>query len=148
MTRLSLALMLFAAAAVCHAASPFAGRWDLTVTPNSGRAYPDWMELAESGGKPSMRIQPRSGGARPIPDFQVDGSKLHLVFSKADAKNPEVVWDLEAAEKGSRGRSRAAALSPARLPGSGRRSWIGSRLPGGPPPSRCSTARTSPVGSR
>jgi 3-keto-disaccharide hydrolase len=121
MTRFSLALMLCAAPALCHAASPFAGRWDLTVTPNTGRAYPDWMELVEEGGKPSMRIQPRSGGARQIPDFQLAGSKLHVVFSKADAKNPEVVWDLEAAGDGingtiTRGGAKSAAIAGVRAP--------------------------------
>ena len=97
MTRLRFLLVLCAGPALLTAASPFAGGWDLTVTPNSGRTYPDWMELSEAGGKPSLRIQPRSGGARQIPDFQVTGSHLHLVFSKADAKNPEVLWDLDVA---------------------------------------------------
>ncbi|MBS1853994.1 MAG: DUF1080 domain-containing protein [Acidobacteria bacterium] len=94
--RLRLALLAGTVAALLHAASPLAGRWDLTVTPKTGAPYPDWMELAESGGKTTLRIQPRAGGARMIPDFQLSGSRLHVVFSKADQKNPEITWDLEA----------------------------------------------------
>ena len=82
------------------AASPLAGRWDIKVTPKSGNPYPDWMELAESGGKTTLRIQPRSGGARQISDFQLNGAHLHLLFSKADAKNPEVTWDVATAGEG------------------------------------------------
>ena len=63
--------LLSAGPALLTAASPFAGGWDLTITPNSGRTYPDWMELSEAGGKPRCESSPRSGGARQIPDFQV-----------------------------------------------------------------------------
>jgi len=97
MTRLSLVLLLAGVPSLLGAASPLAGRWDLTVTPKNGRPYPDWLELAETGGKTTLRIQPRAGGARTISDFQVSGSHLHLVFSKADEKNPEVTWDVDAA---------------------------------------------------
>jgi hypothetical protein len=87
-----------ATAALLCAASPFTGRWDLVVTPKTrGPAYPDWMELRDVSGKPALRIQPRSGGAREIPNFEIKDSHLHLVFSKADAKNPEVIWDLDVA---------------------------------------------------
>jgi hypothetical protein len=97
MMRFSLFLLLGASPALFGAASPFAGAWDLTVTPKSGNPYPDWLELSERNGKPALRIQPRAGGAKEIPDFQLSGSHLHLVFSKADAKNPEVTWDLDVA---------------------------------------------------
>lgn len=88
---------LLGTAAAAWAASPFNGRWDLVVTPKTGNPtpYPDWMELAESGGKTALRIQPRAGGAKQIPDFKAEGSHLSLVFSKADAKNPEVTWNLD-----------------------------------------------------
>src|SRR5712692_7287609 len=102
MKRLSLLLLMGTATTLWAAGNPFAGRWDLTVTPKSGGvSYPDWMELAERDGKTTLRIQPRSGGAKEIGDFQVAGTHLHLLFSKADAnnptKNPEVTWDLDVA---------------------------------------------------
>src|SRR5438309_5934444 len=97
MIRFSVAILMGAASAVWGAGSPFDGRWDLTVTPKTGASYPDWMELAERGGKTVLRIQPRSGGAKEIGDFKVDGAHLHVLFSKADAKTPEVTWDLDAA---------------------------------------------------
>src|SRR5438309_570837 len=98
MKRFSLVLLLGMSPALFGAASPFAGGWDLTVTPKSGGAsYPDWIELSDRNGKPALRVQPRSGGAKEISDFQLSGSHLHLVFSKADAKNPEVTWDLDVA---------------------------------------------------
>ena len=97
MMRFSRVLLFGAACGVLQAASPFTGRWDLTVTPKSGTPYPDWMEVADSGGKTTLRIQPRAGGARWIQDFDLKEGHLHLVFSKADAKNPEVVWNLDAA---------------------------------------------------
>src|SRR5690242_16806164 len=91
-----LAVMLCASSMMFGAGSA-TGRWDLTVTPkNGGAAYPDWLELADNGGKTMLRVQPRSGGARQISEFQATGSHLHFVFSAADQKNPEVVWDLEA----------------------------------------------------
>jgi len=96
MKPIGLVLLLAAAPLLTGAANPFVGRWDLTITPKTGAAYPDWMELAEAGGKTTLRVQPRAGGARQIADFQVKGGHLHFVFSKADAKNPEVTWDVDA----------------------------------------------------
>ena len=44
MKRFSLVLLLGMSPALFGAASPFAGGWDLTVTPKSGGAsYPDWI---------------------------------------------------------------------------------------------------------
>jgi len=89
--------LLVCVSSTLFGAGPVTGRWDLTVTPkNGGSSYPDWLELADAGGKSTLRVQPRSGGARQIPEFQVTGSRLHFVFSRADQKNPEVVWDVEA----------------------------------------------------
>ena len=41
--------------------SPFAGRWDLTLTPQTGNPYPQWMEVTEKDGKLAGRLQPRGG---------------------------------------------------------------------------------------
>ncbi len=42
----------------------FLGRWDMTVTPASGKPYPQWIELTENGGKIEGRVQPRGGAWR------------------------------------------------------------------------------------
>ena len=56
---------LFLAAATASVSSAqtsqFAGRWDLTVTPQSGNPYPQWMEITEKDGKFDSRFQPRGG---------------------------------------------------------------------------------------
>src|SRR4051812_29475200 len=97
MKRLCLLLLMGTVPMLWGAANPFTGRWDLVVTPKTGSSYPDWLELVDRDGKAMLRIQPRSGGAKEIADFKVEGAHLHLVFSKADAKSPEVTWDLDAA---------------------------------------------------
>jgi len=75
----------------------------------------------ENNGKPTLRIQPRAGGARYVSDFQIAGSHMHLVFSKADQKNPEVTWDIDAAGDKvsgavSRGGVQSAAIAGVRAP--------------------------------
>jgi Domain of Unknown Function (DUF1080) len=56
-------------------ASPFAGRWDLTImAPKS--AYPSWMELADEDGTPVVRMVGRTGSVHPVQNTKVNGSKL------------------------------------------------------------------------
>ncbi|HWC95613.1 MAG TPA: DUF1080 domain-containing protein [Candidatus Sulfopaludibacter sp.] len=69
--------------------SPFAGRWDLTVTPQTGVPYPGWMELVDHAGGFDVRVQPRTGSVHPIADVRMDGGKLTLVVS------PAATWELE-----------------------------------------------------
>jgi len=88
------------------AKSPFAGRWDIVVTPQANAQktakspqalmpYPDWMELMEKEGGATLRIQPRSGGAREIQDFKLEGSHLGLTLAAANAKGPALSWELD-----------------------------------------------------
>src|SRR5947209_5363654 len=88
------------------AATPFDGRWDITVTPHpdaqaasknpqANSPYPDWMEVVEKDGTTSIRIQPRSGGAREIKDFKLTGSHLSLNLAGANAKAPAFTWELD-----------------------------------------------------
>jgi hypothetical protein len=92
-------LLVFAAALVAPAlliaaASPFAGRWDITVT-TPRESYPGWMELVETGGKLEVRIQPRTGSVHPAADVKLDGAHLALTVSAADAKGPALTWALD-----------------------------------------------------
>jgi hypothetical protein len=73
--------------------NPFAGRWDITVTTDRD-SYPDWMEVADSGGEPQVRVQPRSGSVHPVSGVELDGAHLDFVLSPASKTNPAVTWDL------------------------------------------------------
>ena len=74
--------------------TPFAGRWDLTVTPQTGNPFPDWMELVDRGGKYDVRLQPRSGTVHPVEDVKVESGKLMLGIAPS-GKNPAVTWELQ-----------------------------------------------------
>lgn len=74
------------AAAIClpaspQAGSPFAGRWDLTVTTPAAN-YPSWLEVAEKDGELQVRAQPREGNVRPV-KAAMDGAKLVVTVSPA-----------------------------------------------------------------
>ena len=89
---LTLAIMTFGFAQN----SPFAGRWDMTIQPRTGSAYPQWLELVEKNGALEGRYQPRGGAARPVVASKiVDG---HLILTLAAAgRGASVTWDLTAA---------------------------------------------------
>ena len=78
--------------------SPFAGRWDLTLTPQTGNPYPQWMEITEKGGKLEGRFQPRGGAWLPLVAAKVDGGHLILTLNEATATRPATTWDLTAAD--------------------------------------------------
>jgi hypothetical protein len=75
-----LPILLFTLAACASAQrSPFLGRWDLTVTPQTGDPYPQWMEIAEKDGQLEGRFQPRGGPWKPLAGAKADGGRLVLV---------------------------------------------------------------------
>lgn len=101
-----LAIAAAVAVAPAHAAgSPFAGRWDITVT-GSTRTYPSWMEVVEKGGKLEVRVQGRTGHASPAYAVRLDGERLIVTVSPARPERPaedgrprqparpEMVWEL------------------------------------------------------
>ena len=91
-----LSILAAALLAPARGASPFAGRWDITVTaPNA--TYPGWMELVEKDGQPQVRVQPRSGSVRPATGVKLSGRSLSLVLTPATPKRPEVTWELTVA---------------------------------------------------
>jgi hypothetical protein len=75
--------------------NPFVGRWDLTITPQNGAAYPGWMEITEKDGKVEGRYQPRGGAWRPLVSAKVDNGHLIAVIQGA-GRGPEVSWDFTA----------------------------------------------------
>jgi hypothetical protein len=84
-----LALLFLASAA----GNPFAGRWDLTLTPQAAgqSSWPQWMELVDSGSGPQVRVQPRGGGVFPVKDVKTEGSHLTLGLPGG------VKWELDIA---------------------------------------------------
>src|SRR5690242_6416072 len=77
------------------AASPFAGRWDITVK-SADATYPDWLEVVEKDGAATARVQPRTGSVRPVKIVSNEGGKMVLQISAANKKNPETTWELSA----------------------------------------------------
>jgi len=84
-----LALLFFASAA----GNPFTGRWDFTVTPQAAgqSAWPQWMELVDSGASPQVRVQPRGGSVHPVGDVKGEGSHLTLGMGSG------TTWELDVA---------------------------------------------------
>jgi hypothetical protein len=88
--------ILLALAPLCFAQNkPFLGRWDLTITPQTGTAYPGWMELTEKDGKLEGRYQPRGGAWRPFVSIKVDNGHL-IGVTQGAGRGPEVSWDMTA----------------------------------------------------
>ena len=132
-------------ASVAKKADPFTGRWDLIVTPKAAGAkvYPDWMEVGVKDGAPSVRIQPRSGSAFYAKQFKVDGTHLNVLWA-----NDTTTWDLDVKDGKFTGVEKHRDTVFADLDRRARpRCSSTIRRRRGPPPSRSSTARTSPAGS-
>ena len=88
--------LLFAAALYAQTENAFLGRWDLTITATNS-TYPGWMEVVRKDGALQVRVQPRSGSVRPVAGAKMDGSRLLLNMSQANAKGPAMAWELTAA---------------------------------------------------
>src|SRR5271168_1938849 len=81
------ALALFFAASLSYAASPFDGRWDMTIT-TPKESYPGWLELDASH---DARVQPRTGSVVKANSVKADGTHLQVVFGRGN-----ITWDLTA----------------------------------------------------
>ena len=79
--------------------SPFAGRWDLTLTPQTGNPYPQWMEVTEKDGKLAGRLQPRGGAWKEMSSVKADAGHLIVAVQAATQRGPEITWDFTAADK-------------------------------------------------
>jgi Domain of Unknown Function (DUF1080) len=75
--------------------SPFAGRWDLTITTPKG-AYPSWIEIQENGAEPSIRLQGRVASVHPVTPFKLDGNRLAFTTSEWFGKQTKVDWEFTA----------------------------------------------------
>ena len=95
----SLLATAFASTAFAQDTKAFFGRWDMTVTPATGKPYPQWIELTDNGGKIEGRVQPRGGAWHAITDAHMESGKL--VVAVGDAGPGTVVsWELTSPSAG------------------------------------------------
>jgi hypothetical protein len=90
-----------------NAQSLFAGRWDLTITTENGN-YPSWMEFADRGATPAIRIVGRAGSVHAVKDARVEGA--HLLFNDPQASG-DGHWDLRVKDHKLAGRSPQGAVA-------------------------------------
>lgn len=92
------ALALCAAALLLPAASrsPFAGRWDLTVTTPQEK-YPSWLEFSDKEGEPVVRIVGRVASVHAASDVKLNGSDLSFTTSEWFGKQIPVSWRISVA---------------------------------------------------
>lgn len=85
-------LALAALPALAQSTTPFAGRWDLTITTPKD-TYPSWLEVNGN----NVRVVGRVASVHPVTDVKVEGA--HLTFSSSEhfGKKISVTWDLRAA---------------------------------------------------
>ena len=57
--------------------------------------YPSWMEVADHGGLPEVRIQLRTGNVQPAIDAKLSGSALVVTIPKSEA-GPIGTWEMKA----------------------------------------------------
>jgi hypothetical protein len=86
--------VLLCAAVWGETKSPFAGRWDLTIR-TSADTYPSWMEFADEGGSPQVRVVGRVASAHPAMDVKVTGSRLTFTTSEWFGKTIPVKWEID-----------------------------------------------------
>lgn len=90
---LTLALGLLPAAPKKDGASPFTGRWDLSIkTPQD--KYPSWMEFDEKGDNPQVKIVGRVASVHPATDIKLDGTHLSFTTSEWFGKEIKVTWEM------------------------------------------------------
>lgn len=95
----SLLATAFVSTMAAQDSKAFLGRWDLTVTPSTGKAYPQWIELKENGGKMEGRVQPRGGGWHPIAGAHLESGKLIVDLGETGAA-ASTTWELNAPSAG------------------------------------------------
>ena len=95
---LSILATSLAATAAAQDVKEFLGRWDMTITPATGRPYPQWMELTDNGGKIEGRVQPRGGAWHPIAGAHMESGKL--IVDVGPAGPSAMSWELTSPSAG------------------------------------------------
>src|ERR1700733_7869367 len=100
---ISILTTALATAVSAQGTKEFLGRWDLTVTPAAGKAYPQWMELTDNGGKIEGRVQPRGGAWHPIAGAKMESGKLIVAVGEpgpGSGTSSAVSWELTSPSSG------------------------------------------------
>ena len=89
----SLLTAAIAATASAQDDKAFLGRWDMTVTPATGKPYPQWIEITDDAGKIGGRVQPRGGAWHPITEAHIESGKLIVTVGEA-SPGSAIQWEL------------------------------------------------------
>jgi hypothetical protein len=91
-----IAVSLFAAATLAaQGKNPFLGRWNFNIqTPTGQRA--SWIGVKEINGALEVWYQPTGGNVYKLESATREGSHLSLRLSRANAKGPVLMWELDA----------------------------------------------------
>src|SRR5579883_2721354 len=84
--------------------SPFAGRWDLTVT-TPKESYPSWLEVTDAG---EVHVVGRVASAHGVQNLKQDGSHMSFTSKEWFGKNIDVSWEFTAAGKSLQGTQKRA----------------------------------------
>ncbi len=102
-------------------ASPFLGRWDLTLKAPD-RDWPSWIEISEEGGQLKARFTGRWGNARPLPKVEISDGKLTFVSPKAEEDSKaDMVFEGKLTGK--------ALIGTVNGPDGSTWHWVGNRAP-------------------
>jgi hypothetical protein len=66
-----------------NSASPFLGRWDLTMM-GGDHEYPSWIEIGQKDGNLTALFTGRWGNARPLPKVTITGTQITFVSPKEE----------------------------------------------------------------
>jgi hypothetical protein len=91
-----------AASAFAQKSAFYAGRWDVTVRPQSGDPYPQWMEITEKDGSLEGRFQPRGGAWLPLAAAKADDHGHLMLTLTAPPSGPPTTWVFTAAASGAK----------------------------------------------
>ena len=79
------------------AKSPFEGRWNFNVNMPGGGTRVNWLGVTEKNGTLDVWFQPTGGNVYQVKDVKVEGSRLILNLTPANAKQSGTTWEAEVA---------------------------------------------------
>ncbi len=86
-----LSIALLSSSSIPAAAkTPFAGRWDLTITTPKD-TYPSWFEISDDGA--TMRLQGRVATVHPVTGFKLEGDHLSFTSTEWFGHQSKVSWE-------------------------------------------------------
>lgn len=71
------------------------GQWDLTLKTTT-ETYPSWLEVTDTGGTPTVRVQGQVSSVHPVEDVKMEGKHLTFASNEYLGKVERVTWDVVA----------------------------------------------------